>query len=111
MALLPTYNEGSDFELGVSLLDFDGDPLTPETAHWSVYDTATETLLVDWTEITITAGAGTIEVPAAATAIVTAKNNDYETRVLTLALTYAGGKEHNEEYWFRVKNLRAIPRT
>jgi len=109
MALLPTYNERSDFELGVTLTDTDGDPLTPDTAHYSVYDTASEALLVDWTEFTVTAGDGTIEVPTEATAIVTSSNN-YETRVLTVALTYAGGKEHHEEYWFRVKNLQAIPR-
>jgi hypothetical protein len=110
MPLLPTYNERTDFDIEVTLLDKDGDPLVPTTAFYSIHDVASNNLVKDWTEFTVNAqGVGTIAVLAADLAIVEDANAD-EERILTVQGTYGASKEFAEEYRFKVKNLTVIPK-
>ena len=111
MPLLPAYNERTDFDLEVTLLDRDGDPLVPTEAFFSIYDGTSAALVKDWTSMaTFSAlGVGIAEVSADDMDIVD-DANAFEERVLTVQGTYGTAKEFAEEYRFRAKNLVVIPK-
>jgi hypothetical protein len=110
MPLLPIYNERTDFDLDVVLVDKDGDPLVPTAIEYSIHDVESDTTVKDWTAFVIDhEGRGTIEVLAADLAIID-DESDYETRILTVSGTYGDAKEFHEAYAFRVKNLKSVPK-
>jgi hypothetical protein len=111
MPLLPTYNERTDFDIDVTLVDADGNALVPDTAEYSIYDVTSATTIKDWTAFSVNpSGVGTISVLAADLDIVD-DTNEYEERVLTVRGDYGASKELAEEYRFQVKNLVKIPRS
>jgi hypothetical protein len=110
MPLLPVYNERTDFDLEVTLLDKDGDPLVPTETHYHIHDVESATTIKNWTALTIDGtGQGTIEVLAADQDIID-DANEYETRILTVSAVYGASKEFHEEYRYRLKNLVVVPR-
>jgi hypothetical protein len=110
MASSSTVNERTDFDIEVTLADKDGDPLVPTDAYYNVYDEASETVIRDWTAFSVNhLGVATIHITNDDLDIVD-DSNATEKRILTIHAIYSGGREVNEQYEFRVKNLVVIPK-
>lgn len=112
MPLLPVFNERSDFDVQVTLKDADGVALASVTvAYYHLYDDTNGETVKDWTEFTVAVtGIGTISL-AADDLEIGDDSNDYEERILTIQAAYGGlGKKFHEEYRFRLKNLRVVPK-
>lgn len=109
MALLPLYNELSDFDLEMSCEDKDGNPLTPDTGYYCIWCDTNDQEVKAWTEFSISGADITIEIDGANQAIITDANT-YETKTITILAQYGSGKEYYDIYQYRVKNLSQAPK-
>jgi hypothetical protein len=105
MAITTVVNEGSSSFLTIAFFDKDGSELAPNSATYQVDDDESGTMML--AETVLPAGSS-VEIEM--TPVINAIVNDCkktETRVVTIRASY-GSEKMNEEYKYKVKNLRFI---
>lgn len=104
---LPLVGECYEGATPVVRVDFVGEnlePLIPDSVTWRVIDRATETVVVADTTLTVTTTFANLDLPAAATAAVTA-DADTELRLLRVTFIHTGGRVGVYQALFRVVHV------
>jgi hypothetical protein len=100
-------NENSTRDIEVSFTDPAGVACTPESGSYKLTDEDSLEVIVEETDLVFEDSTITITIQADENIILNA-DNEYEIRVLTIKWFYSGGREENEEYKFKVKNLLGV---
>jgi hypothetical protein len=105
MAIVSVVNEGSSSYLTITFYDQNGIAAAPNSATYEVHDADTETVML--AETALPAGASVeVEMTPAVNTIVNDEKT-VETRIVTIQALY-GSEAINEEYRYKLKNLRFV---
>lgn len=104
---MDTVNEKTDSILNIGFKDENGNLVVPAAASYRIDDVASGEEIKGATNITPLSSSVDVAITANENRILD-EALSYEERVVTLSYSYGDGKEANEEYLYRVKNLRKI---
>lgn len=104
-----TVNELSQIIITAKPKDTANQPYTPTTARYRVDDCLTQKQLVGWTTLTPSPSME-ITIPGSVNAIIGSRRNP-EPKVVTVNTDKGLATEHNEEYTYRVKDLKFAQKT
>lgn len=108
------YNEHSGVEIEAAFFDAAGNPTQPNTVYWRLDCETTNTVLQDFTELTVSAEPAAdgsycycaqIDIAGSLNAIQKNKHAQEQKKLLVVANKDAAG-EFSQEYRYVVKNLR-----
>ena len=100
-------NENSTRDIEITFSDYEGNPVIPESALYSLIDKDSLAVIVEEKDIGDLDSTITITIGANENTILN-NDNDYEDKVLMVRWFYSGGREENTNYTYRVLNLYGV---
>jgi hypothetical protein len=108
MAAPTPVNELSDCIVTIEFFDPSGNPITPISCLYRVWDDTNKALILDWTSVGAISTSASVDIPGALNALGIATHL-MESRIVTFHWTAAGGATRYDSAYYNIIAFPDVP--